>query len=139
MAKKELVKIESFQGEEKNSQIFVMTMDTSGMSIYEKAKATQRFLNTETKVLEQILETLARNVLRENGIIVRDGGNQALEHALWELEQRGKTIAFYDRYKDIENENIIGESPNFMTVIEEDNKISCAMEMVVYERDGSTT
>lgn len=132
MAKKELVTIKSFEGEN-HSQIFVMSMDINGMSIYEKAKATNRFLNNETKVLEQVLETILRNYLRESGIIVKDGSKQALERAFWELEQKGKKIDIIDRYYHL-NEKTIGESPNGMTVIEEDDTISCAMEIMIYER-----
>lgn len=130
MVKKELVKIESYQGETHNSQIFVMSMDTKGMSLYEKAKATERFINKETKVLEQVLETILRNYLREKGIIPYDGSNQALERAINELEFKGGSIQINDRYYDLKNETIIGESPNGMTVIEEDDTLSVAMEII---------
>lgn len=139
MARKELVKIESFQGETKNSQIFVMSMDTKGMSLYEKAKNTEKFINRETKVLEQVLESIVRNFLRENGIIVQDGSHKSLEHALWELEQKGKVIDIVDRYEDLHNDTIIGQSPNLMTIVEEESIVSCAMEIVIYERDDATT
>lgn len=129
MAKKELVNIKSFEGDD-HSQIFVMSMDTNGMSLYEKAKATERFINKETKVLEQIIETIARNYLRENGVIVQDGSPKALERAFWELEMKGKSFDVVDRYIDLHNEKIIGESPNQMTVIEEDNVLSVAMEII---------
>ena len=131
MAKKELVKIETFEGEN-HSQIFVMSMNIKGLSIYERAKATERFINKETKVLEQVLESVLRNFLRENGINVQDGSKQALEHAFWELERRGKSIEIVDRYLDIPNETIVGESPNEMTVVLEDDILSCAMEIIIY-------
>ena len=131
MAKKELVKIETFEGEN-HSQIFVMSMNVKGLSIYEKAKATERFINKETQVLEQVLESVLRNYLRENGINVQDGSKQALEHAFWELERRGKSIEIVDRYLDIPNETIIGESPNEMTIVEEDGILSAAIEVIIY-------
>lgn len=139
MPKQESVKIESFQGETHNSQIFVMSMNIKGLSIYEKAKATEKFINKETKVLEQVLETILRNYLRENGVIPYDGSNQALEKAFIELELKGKKIDVIDRYYEIGNERIVGESPNQMTIIEEDGILSCAMEIKIYERNDTTT
>jgi len=130
MAKKELVKIETFEGDN-HSQIFVMSMNVRGMTIYEKAKATERFINRETKVLEQVLETIVRNYLRENGIVVQDGSQKALEHAFWELNKRGKEIDIVDRYLDLHNDTIIAESPNGMTIVEEEGILSCAMEVII--------
>lgn len=132
MAKKELVKINTYKGEEPNSKIYVLSMSIQGLGIYEKAKATKRFVEKETQVLEQVLESDLRQVLRENGVIPQDGSYQALERAIWELEQKGKSIEINDRYKELGDERIIGESPNKMTVIEEDNELSCAMEVIIY-------
>lgn len=139
MVKKELVSIECHQGETYNSQIFVMSMSVKGLSIYEKAKATERFINRETKVLEQVLETVLRNYLKQNGVIPYDGSNQALEKAFHELEFKGKSINVIDRYYELQNETIVGESPNGMTVIEEDGVLSAAMEIRINERDVPTT
>ena len=133
MANKKLVKIDTYKGDEPNSKIFVMSMSINGLGIYEKAKATKRFMETETKVLEQVLDTYLRQVLRDNGIIPDDGSNQALEKAFTELEIKGKTIEIRDRYFEFQGEKIIGESPNCMTVIEEDGILSAAMEIIVYE------
>ena len=134
MAKKELVKIDTYKGDEPNSKIFVMSMSIGGLGIYEKAKATKRFMETETKVLEQVLDTYLRQVLRDNGIIPDDGSQQAFEKAFTELEIKGKTIEIRDRYFEFQGEKIIGESPNLMTVIEEDGILSAAMEIIVNER-----
>ena len=134
MAKKELVKIETLKGEEPNSKIYIMSMSIKDLGIYEKAKATKRFMENETKVLEQVLDTDLRQVLRANGIIPDDGSQQALEKAFTELELKGKTIEIRDRYFEFQGEKIIGESPNLMTVIEEDGILSAAMEIIVNER-----
>lgn len=133
MVKKELVKIESFEGEN-HSQVFVMSMSVKGLGLYDKAKATNRFINTETKVLEQVLETILRNYIKQQGIIVQEGGYHALEKAFWELEQKGKEIEIIDRYKDIANENIVGENhENGITVILEEEILSSAIELVIKE------
>ena len=131
MAKKELVKIETFAGEEDNSTVYVMSLPIKGLNLYERAKAIKRFVEIETKVLEQVLESNLRHILRANGIIPQDGSNQALEKAITELEIKGKTIQIIDRYYEIGNEHIVGESPNHMTVIEEEEILSCAIEVVI--------
>ena len=131
MGKKELVKIDIYQGEEPNSKVYVLSMNVKDFGVYEKAKAITRFINKETKVLEQVIEGDLRQVLRENGISIDDGSNQALEKAFTLLEQKGKAIVINDRYYEIGNERIIGESPNQMTIIQEDDTISCAMEVIV--------
>lgn len=132
MAAKELVKIKVYDGEEPNSKIYVLSMSIKGLDIYEKAKATKRFINKETQVLEQVIETDLRQVLRSHGVIPQDGSNQALEKALTQLELKGVTIEIRDRYYKLNDERIVGESPNKMTCIEEDEELSCAMEIVIY-------
>ena len=135
MAKKELVKIETQNGEEPNSTIYVMSMSIKGLGIYEKAKAIKRFKDRETQVLEQVLDSDLRQILRNYGIIPEDGSDQALEKAFNQLETKGVHIEIRDRYFEFQGERIIGESPNKMTIIvEEDGTLlSCAMEIIVYE------
>jgi len=131
MAKKELVKIDVYNGEQPNSKVYVLSMNVSGLGLYEKAKAITRFINKETKVLEQVIESDLRQVLRENGISIDDGSGQALEKAFILFETQGKSIDIQDRYYEIGNERIIGESDSSMTIIEEDNLISCAVEVTI--------
>ena len=78
MAKKELVKIETQKGEEKNSTIYVMSMPIKDLGIYERAKAIKRFKDRETQVLEQVLDSDLRQILRNYGIVPEDGSDQAL-------------------------------------------------------------
>jgi hypothetical protein len=130
MAKKEL-EIKTYQGEK--GKIFVLSQNISGLSAYERAKAIESFIRKETKVLEMAIETYLRQVLRDNRINIQDGSNQALERAFIQLENQGKTIDIVDRYYELNNERIIGESPNEMTVILEDDILSCAMEIIIYE------
>lgn len=135
MAKKELVKIATYKGEEKNSTIYVMSMSIKDLGIYERAKAIKRFKDRETQVLEQVLDSDLRQILRNYGVIPEDGSDQALEKAFNQLETKGVHIEIRDRYFEFQGERIIGESPNKMTIIvEEDGTLlSCAMEIIVYE------
>lgn len=135
MAKQELVKIETIKGEENNSTIYVMSMPIKDLGIYEKAKAIKRFKDRETQVLEQVLDSDLRQILRNYGVVPEDGSDQALEKAFNQLETKGVHIEIKDRYFEFQGERIIGESPNKMTIIvEEDGTLlSCAMEIIVYE------
>lgn len=133
MAKKESVKIEKIKGEEDNSTIYIMSQDISGLNLYERAKATKRFIDNETKVLEMVLESDLREILRANGVIPQDGGENALKVAFAYLEDKGKHIEIRDRYYNLYDEKIVGESPNKMTVILEESTLSCAMEIIIYE------
>ena len=131
MAKRELVKIKTLRGDEPNSTIYVMSMSIKDLGIYEKAKAIKRFKDRETQVLEQVLDTDLRQVLKSYDIIPNDGSDQALKRALDQLKAKGVTIEIRDRYFEFQGEKIIGESPNRMTLIEEDDIISCAMEIII--------
>ena len=133
MARKESVNIEVFPGDFPNTKIFHMSLDISGLDLYERAKATRKFINSDTKVLEMVIETNLREFLRGNGIIPQDGKESSLKLAFQELHKKGKRVDVIDRYLDLENEKIVGESANHMTVILEDNILSCAMEMIIYE------
>lgn len=132
MAKRESVKIEVLKGETPNSKIYVMSLNISGLNVYEKAKATKRFVESDTKVLEMVLESDLREILRKNGIIPQDGSESALNRAFYDLEQKGIKIEIVDRYYELNGEKIIKESENHMTIIEENNILSCAMEIIVY-------
>lgn len=134
MAKRESVKIEVLKGETPNSKIYVMSLNISGLNVYEKAKATKRFVESDTKVLEMVLESDLREILRNNGIIPQDGSENALNRAFYDLEQKGIKIEIRDRYYELNGEKIIKESENHMTIIEENNILSCAMEIIVYGR-----
>lgn len=133
MAKQESVKIDIQKGEEANSKIYIMSMNIKGLGVYERAKATKRFVDKETKVLEMVLENDLRDILRSNGIIPLDGSESALNDAFVQLKCQGKEISIIDRYYDLYGEKIIKESENHMTVIEEDGILSCAMEISVHE------
>ena len=132
MAKKD-IDIKTY--EEENSKIFVMSQNIKGFSSYHRAKAINNFINNETKVLEMALETYLREILRQEGILPKDGSKSALERAFETLEENGKQINIYDRYAYNCEEKIVGESPNKMTIIEEDEILSCAMEVEVLKHE----
>lgn len=97
-------------------------------NMYERAKLVQRFLTTESKVMERVLETDLKNFLREQGIIPQTMSESALNESFNALKRKGKQIVIIDRYKNA-SENIVDVSENQMTVIEESDYIGIAMEI----------
>ena len=129
---KNIVEIKIHQGENPNSKIYVISQSIKGLSIYERAKAINHFIEKETKVLETCIENDLRAILISNGVIAKDGSDSALNEAFYELHAKGKDIVIFDRYNEINNERIIGEKNN-MTVINEDDILSAAMEVEVID------
>ena len=114
--------------------IYYMYQDLMGLNLYDRTKAIERFINNATKTLEIAISNDLREILRKNGIIPQDGSESALKKAFDKLEDKGYAIAIIDRYYQIEDERIIGESPNQMTVIMEDKFIiGCSMEIRLEE------
>jgi len=101
-------------------------------NMYERAKLINRFLTSECKVMERVLETDLRNFLREQGIIPQTMSESALKQAFDTLKGKGKDIEVIDRYKNV-REKIVGVSNNQMTIIEDDQTISLSMEVRVVE------
>ena len=138
MPKKKL-DIKIIKGDEPRSKIYILSQSIKGFSTYERAKAIHNFVEKETKVLEIAIENDLREFLKKHDISIKDGSNEALNRALIELECKGFHIGIRDRYYQIGDERIIGESPNQMTVIEEEGILSAAMEVVIDEREYTTT
>lgn len=103
-------------------------------NMYERAKLINRFLTSECKVMERVLETDLRNFLREQGIVPQTMSESALNEAFDTLKSKGKQITIIDRYKNA-SENIVGVSENQMTVIEESDFIGIAMEIRLEDYD----
>ena len=114
--------------------IYYMYQDLMGLNLYDHTKAIERFINNATKTLEMLISQDIREFLRVRGISIQDGSESALKEAFDKLEDKGYKIAIIDRYYQIEDERIIGESPNQMTVIMEDKFIiGCSMEIRLEE------
>ena len=119
-----------------DSTIFVMSLNISDLDTYSRAKAIDHFIYKDTKVLEIALENHLRDILRGYGIIPYDGSESALQEAFDTLKSKGIELEIRDRYYELYNERIIALSPNQMTVIlESDNILSCAMEIIVNGND----
>lgn len=128
---KKEIELKVFPGEEDNSKVYVLSQSLKGLNAYERAKVQYKFVERETKVLEIAIENDLREFFRSQGISIQDGSNQALQRAFVDLEHKGMSIEIRDRYYELGNERIIGESNN-MTIILEDDTLSCAVEVIIY-------
>lgn len=117
------------QGDNENSKVFVMSQSIKGLSLYERAKAINRFLEKETKVLETAIENYLRSIFIFYGIVPRDGSESAIMESFYKLNAKGKDILINDRYCQT-SERIIGERNN-MTVILEEDILSAAIEVEI--------
>ena len=120
----------------KNHKVYYMHQDISGLELYDRAKAIERFINNATKTLETLISSDLRHFLRVYGIIPYDGSEKSLEKAFLELEQKGKELVIIDRYYQIEDERVIAISPNQMTVIyETQDLLGCSMEVRLEDKE----
>lgn len=111
-------------------KIYYMHQDLTGLDLFSRTKAIERFVNNATKTLETLISADLRHFLRWYGIIPSDGSEKSLEQAILKLNNLGKEIIIIDRYYQLEDERTIAISPNQMTVIyENDNLIGCSMEV----------
>lgn len=111
---------------------FYLLQNISGMSLYQKTKAIEKFIKHETKILESCLENELSNIFARNGINVYDKSESALKLAFDTLKGKGKEIVVTDIYKDrhLDGCNLIGCSPNKMTVwLEDDELLQCGVRV----------
>ena len=109
-----------------------LTMDLKGLDLYQRGKVVRRFINSDTRIVEDYADRLCKAILMRNGIYVSDTSESAYKEALDTLKAKGKDIKIIDFYKDtkIERCEIVQRSKNKITVIIEDNRyIVCAIEV----------
>lgn len=114
-----------------NSTIF-LTLDLKGLGLYERGKAIRRFINSDTKIVEDYADTMIRSILRKNGICINSTDKQVLQEAFDTLKAKGKTIEVIDFYKDksFYHCEYVSMSSGSITVILEDNRyLECAIEI----------
>ena len=114
-----------------NNTVF-LTLDLKGLGLYEKGKAIHRFINNDTKIVEDYADTIIRGILRRNGINVYSNDKSVLKCLFDTLKRKGKRIEIIDFYKNanIDNCEILKTTDNKMTVLlEEDRYLECGVEI----------
>lgn len=117
-----------------NHVIFYLWQNIENCDLYDRAKAVDRFLTRESKVLERVIESELHTIFYNFGIIPQSKTKSALNECFDTLNRKGHSIAIIDRNKNADFEQVLGVSDNQMTLILEDKHIvSFAIEIRVYE------
>ena len=123
-------KLEIIEKDSKHS-IYVLSQSIKGLDAYEKAKVVQKFLSTESKLLERVLESDLRDILRSVGINTQEPSESVLNKAFDTLKRKRMKLLVIDRNENVSYEKYLGISKNEMTLIEEDDVIDFAMEIKI--------
>lgn len=116
----------------RDGDTFYLYQNLKGLDLYQKSKAIERFLKTETKVLENCIDARIREIFAQNGINVYDTDKSVLNRLFDTLKTKGKEIKVIDIYANTEYDNavVVGVSKNQMTaILEDDYMLSCGIEV----------
>ena len=113
-----------------NNTIFIV-QDLKGLNLYERGKAIRRFINSDTKVVEDYVDTLCIEIMARNGININTMDKSGLKEAFDSLKAKGKDIEVCDFYLD---KQLMGckvlNRKNYITILLEDDRyIECAVEV----------
>lgn len=109
-----------------------LTMDLKGLNLYERGKVIRRFINSDTKIVEDYADRLCKEILSKYGIKVKDTTASAYNEAISELNAKGKCIVITDFYQHIDLDycEVVQRSKNKITVLIEDNRfLQCGVEV----------
>lgn len=116
-----------------------LTLDLKGLDLYQRGKAIRKFINSDTKIVEDYADTLIRAIFKRNGINVYGDDKSVLNRAFDTLKQMGKQIEIIDFYQnvDLERCEIITTTKTKMTILIEDNRLlQCGVIVKEGERNG---
>lgn len=115
-----------------NGIIVVMEKDISNLNVYDRQREIVKFHKTEIKTFQSFVEETTLTILNNLGIFIYDDTKSSLESAFDTLKRKlRKNLIIEDRYKDTK-EKILYKGVGF-TVIQEDNIISVANEIILKE------
>ena len=115
-----------------NGIIVVMEKDISNLNAYDRQREIVKFHKTEIKTFQSFVEETTLTILNNLGIFIYDDTKSSLESAFDTLKRKlQKNLIIEDRYKDTK-EKILYKGVGF-TVIQEDNIISVANEIILKE------
>lgn len=109
-----------------------LTMDLKGLDLYQRGKVIRRFVNSDTRIVEDYADRLCKIILSKYGINVKDTSESAYKEALDRFKALGKELKVVDFYEDtkLDNCEIVQRSKNKITVlIEEERYLQCAVEI----------
>lgn len=119
----------------KENNCYYLSQDLSGMDLYERTRAIKRFVNSDTKILEECVNNEIKAIFKSKGINAYSNDESVLKTALDTFNRQYGKITIVDLFKNpVERcENI--DKKNDITIVIEDNRfIVCGMEIKVNER-----
>lgn len=105
------------------NNIVFLTLDLKGMDLYHRGKAIRKFVNSDTKILEDYVDDLIKAIFQRNGIIVNSTNKSALNEAFDSLKAKGKDIKITNFYggRNVWNCKYV-DTKNEITILLEDNR-----------------
>ena len=126
--------IQVIPNEDNTGYIVIMEKDMTTLhyDMFAQQQEMKKFRTTERKVFINTIDMAIRKILDQFGIIPFDTTEDALKSAFDTLKRKyGKTIEIIDRYNGIKG--LVVDKENYITVIIENNILSCANEIKVKE------
>lgn len=106
-----------------------LSMDLKGLDLYERGKAIRRFINSDTKIVQDYVDRLCVAIFERNGIKLPTLEKSVLKWAFDTLKAKGKDISVSDFYL---NKQLMGcqvlARKDYITILLEDNRyIECGV------------
>ena len=116
----------------KENNCYYLSQDLRGMDLYERTRAIKRFINSDTKILEQCIDTEIKAIFKSKGINAYSSDESVLKSALDTFNRQYGKITIVDIFKNpVEHCEKI-DNKNGMTIVIEDNRfIVCGMEIKI--------
>lgn len=118
----------------KENNCLYLSQDLSGMDLYERTRTIKRFINSDTKILEECVNNEIKAIFKSKGINAYSSEESVLKTALDTFNRQYGTITLVDLFKNPVERCEKIDNKNGMTIVIEDNRfIVCGME-IKYER-----
>ena len=111
---------------------FYLSQDLSGMDLYERTRAIKRFVNSDTKILEECVNNEIKALFKAKGINAYSNDESVLKSALDTFNRQYGTITIVDLFKNPVERCEKIDNKNDITIVIEDNRfIVCGMEIKI--------
>ena len=118
----------------KENNCYYLSQDLSGMDLYERTRAIKRFVNSDTKILEECVNNEIKAIFKSKGINAYSNDESVLKTALDTFNRQYGKITIIDLFKNpVERCEKIDKKNDITIVIEDNRFIVCGME-IKYER-----
>ena len=119
----------------KENNCFYLSQDLSGMDLYERTRAIKRFVNSDTKILEECVNNEIKTLFKAKGINAYSNDESVLKSALDTFKRIYGDIDIVDIFKNPVERCEKVDNKNGITIVIEDNRfIVCGMEIKINER-----